>query len=25
MYVVNLQKSSGNTAFKTRFYVNCGI
>ena len=22
---VNLQKSSGNTAFETRFYVNCGI
>lgn len=25
IYVVNFQKSSGNTAFKTRFYVNCGI
>lgn len=25
IYVVNLQKSSGNTAFETRFYVNCGI
>jgi len=25
IYVVNLQKSSGNTAFTTRFYVNCGI
>jgi len=25
IFVVNLQKSSGNTAFETRFYVNCGI
>ena len=25
IYVVNFQKSSGNTAFETRFYVNCGI
>ena len=25
IYVVNLQKSSGNTTFETRFYVNCGI
>lgn len=25
IYVVNLQKSSGNTVFETRFYVNCGI
>ena len=25
IYVVNFQKSSGNTAFKTRFYVSCGI
>ena len=25
IYVVNFQKSSGNTASETRFYVNCGI
>ena len=25
IYVVNFQKSSGNSAFETRFYVNCGI
>ena len=25
IYVLNFQKSSGNTAFETRFYVNCGI
>ena len=25
IYVVNFQKSSGNAAFETRFYVNCGI
>ena len=25
IYVVNFQKSSGNTAFETRFYLNCGI
>ena len=25
IYVVNFQKSNGNTAFETRFYVNCGI
>ena len=25
IYVVNFQKSSYNTAFETRFYVNCGI
>jgi hypothetical protein len=25
IYVVNFQKSSGNTAFEIRFYVNCGI
>ena len=25
IYVVNFQKSSANTAFETRFYVNCGI
>ena len=25
IYVINFQKSSGNTAFETRFYVNCGI
>ena len=25
IYVVNFQKSSGNSVFKTRFYVNCGI
>ena len=25
IYVLNFQKSSGNSAFKTRFYVNCGI
>ena len=25
IYVVNFKKSSGNTAFETRFYVNCGI
>lgn len=25
IYVVNFQKSSGNTAFETRFYVNCSI
>ena len=25
IYVVNFQKSSGNSAFKARFYVNCGI
>lgn len=25
IYVVNFQKSSGNTAFEARFYVNCGI
>ena len=25
IYVVNFQKSNGNTAFETRFYLNCGI
>ena len=25
IYVINFQKSSYNTAFETRFYVNCGI
>ena len=25
IYVLNFQKSSGNTADKTRFYINCGI
>lgn len=25
IYIVNFQKSNGNTAFETRFYVNCGI
>jgi len=25
IYVLNFQKSSGDTAFETRFYVNCGI
>ncbi len=25
IYILNLQKSSRNTAFETRFYVNCGI